>query len=97
VTAILVYAIALALDLRWQTNWAVYLITTPLGFILFGVSLFKVRRTPRVIALEYEKMAMRKKESHSHGATTRNRYSSHFEGLSDPRTGNAKTIFFWKS
>ncbi len=45
-TAILVYAIAAALDLRWQTNWILYLVTTPLGFILFGVSLFKVRRTP---------------------------------------------------
>ncbi|MBI3175333.1 MAG: hypothetical protein HYZ25_16545 [Chloroflexi bacterium] len=37
-----VYALALSLELRWQTNWILYLITTPLGFILFGVSLFKL-------------------------------------------------------
>ena len=45
-TAILVYAIALTLDLQWHTNWILYLITTPLGFFLFIMSLFKVRRTP---------------------------------------------------
>lgn len=45
-TAIFVYALALALNVPWQTNWVLYLITTPLGFILFFVSLFKIRRTP---------------------------------------------------
>ncbi len=45
-TAILVYALALTFNLQWHTNWVLYLITTPLGFILFGMSLFKVRRTP---------------------------------------------------
>jgi hypothetical protein len=44
--AIAVYAAALNLNLQWQTNWILYLITTPLGFILFAVSLFKIWRTP---------------------------------------------------
>jgi len=45
-TAVAVYVIALTLNLQWQTNWILYLITTPLGFILFGMSLFKTWRTP---------------------------------------------------
>ena len=45
-TAILVYALALSFNLHWQTNWLVYLITTPLGFILFFVSLYKTSKTP---------------------------------------------------
>ena len=45
-TAILVYALALSLNLHWQVNWLVYLITTPLGFILFFVSLYKTSKTP---------------------------------------------------
>lgn len=43
-TAIAVYATALSLNLQWHTNWILYLITTPLGFILFTVSLFKKLR-----------------------------------------------------
>ncbi len=48
----LVYAFALWLDLRLHTNWVLYLITTPLGFILFGISLVKTlkKRHPRPIA-----------------------------------------------
>lgn len=42
--AIAVYAFALSLNLQWHTNWILYLITTPLGFILLGISLFKTRR-----------------------------------------------------
>jgi hypothetical protein len=45
-TAIAVYAAALTMNLQWQTNWILYLITTPLGFILFGMSLVKIWRTP---------------------------------------------------
>jgi len=45
-TAIAIYATALNLNLQWQTNWILYLITTPLGFILFAVSLFKTWRAP---------------------------------------------------
>lgn len=45
-TAIAVYAAALTFNLHWQTNWILYLITTPLGFILFFLSLFKIWRTP---------------------------------------------------
>jgi hypothetical protein len=41
VTGIVVYWIALSLNLHWHTNWVLYLIATPLGFILFGVSLYK--------------------------------------------------------
>ena len=41
VTGILVYWIALSLNLHWHTNWILYLIATPLGFILFGLSLYK--------------------------------------------------------
>jgi hypothetical protein len=44
-TAIAVYAIALSLNLQWHTNWILYLIATPLGFILFGIGVFK-KRTP---------------------------------------------------
>lgn len=42
--AILVYALAAAAGLRWHTNWAFYLVTTPLGFVLLLVSLFKIRQ-----------------------------------------------------
>ncbi|MBV6395236.1 MAG: hypothetical protein HFACDABA_00811 [Anaerolineales bacterium] len=40
-TAIAFYALALALNLQWHTNWILYFITTPLGFILFGIGVFK--------------------------------------------------------
>ena len=46
ITGVGIYALALSLNLQWQTNWVLYLITTPLGFILFIISLFKVWRTP---------------------------------------------------
>ncbi|MFZ5856437.1 MAG: hypothetical protein ACOYZ6_06365 [Chloroflexota bacterium] len=42
-TAIAFYAFALALNLQWHTNWILYLITTPLGFVLFGFAIFKKR------------------------------------------------------
>jgi hypothetical protein len=42
--AILVYAAALALDLRLYTGWLVYALTMPLGFILLVVSVLKVLR-----------------------------------------------------
>jgi hypothetical protein len=45
-TASAVYALALKFNLQWQTNWILYLITTPLGFILFAVSLVKTWRAP---------------------------------------------------
>ena len=45
-TAIAFYAIALTLDLQWHTNWILYLVTMPLGFIIFVASLLKVWRTP---------------------------------------------------
>ncbi len=42
--ALTIYAFAYAQGLVWHTNWLVYLVTMPLGFVLFGVSLFKVWR-----------------------------------------------------
>ena len=43
-TAALVYAAAFYLGMRWHTNWLLYLLTTPAGFILFIISLVKVWR-----------------------------------------------------
>jgi hypothetical protein len=45
-TAILIYAIALTLKLQLEILWIFYLITTPLGFIFFVMSLFKIQRMP---------------------------------------------------
>lgn len=42
-TAIAVYAVALSLNLQWHTNWILYFITTPLGFIFFFVGIYLVR------------------------------------------------------
>ena len=44
-TSILVYALAMFLNLKWHTNIILYIITTPLGFTLFGISLYKTMRT----------------------------------------------------
>lgn len=49
VIGVLVYAIAMWLNITWHTNWILYLITTPLGFILFGFSLYKLlRKKPEI-------------------------------------------------
>ncbi|HMR98436.1 MAG TPA: hypothetical protein PKE62_04200 [Anaerolineales bacterium] len=45
------YALAASLNLQWQTNWILYLITTPLGFILFGVSMYKLRKRKSIVQL----------------------------------------------
>jgi hypothetical protein len=42
VSATAVYAVADALGLTWFTNYVLYAITTPLGFILLGMSLWQV-------------------------------------------------------
>jgi hypothetical protein len=42
VCAVAIYALAMILDLHWRTNWVLYLVTTPAGFILFIVSLVKI-------------------------------------------------------
>jgi hypothetical protein len=45
--AIVFYAIATVLDLRWHTNWVLYVITTPAGFVMFILSMWKIwRRKP---------------------------------------------------
>ena len=49
-TSILVYALAMSLSLQWHTNWVLYLIATPLGFILFGISLYKSWRKKSVLS-----------------------------------------------
>jgi hypothetical protein len=48
----LVYAAAVLLNTQWHTNWILYMITTPLGFILFGTSLYQQwrNRKPRAYA-----------------------------------------------
>lgn len=43
------YALATFLNLQWHTNWILYLITTPLGFILFAISLVKLWRMRKTI------------------------------------------------
>lgn len=43
-SAVTVYSLSSALDLRLNTNWVLYIITTPLGFGLFGYSLYKAWR-----------------------------------------------------
>ncbi len=50
-TGVLFYALAVTLNLRWHTGWILYLITTPLGFLLFGVSLYKIRQRKSVSPL----------------------------------------------
>jgi hypothetical protein len=48
VASVLVYTVALSLNLRWPTHWVLYIITTPLGFILFAISLYKLLRRKSV-------------------------------------------------
>ncbi|MEI2693218.1 MAG: hypothetical protein V9H69_27260 [Anaerolineae bacterium] len=43
-TAIAFYSVAYLLGLRWPTNWIVYFVTMPLGFVLLIVSFVKVWR-----------------------------------------------------
>ena len=38
----IVYSLAAWLNLHWNTNWVLYLVTTPTGFVLFFVSLWKI-------------------------------------------------------
>lgn len=45
ITATLIYMLAYSQGWQWQTNWVVYLVTMPLGFMLFVVSAVKVWRT----------------------------------------------------
>lgn len=49
--AILVYGLALWVNLRLHSNWIVYLICTPLGFILWGLAIFRLWRQPSVAVL----------------------------------------------
>ena len=47
-----VYALAAWLGLRWNTNWVLYLVTTPTGFILFILTLIKIWRKRILTSLE---------------------------------------------
>ena len=51
VTSVLVYGIALYFHFQWPTHWVLYLITTPLGFLLFGISLYRLLRRKSVPSL----------------------------------------------
>ncbi len=44
-TATLIYSVTYIQRLEWHTNWLVYLVTMPLGFVLLGISLVKVWRS----------------------------------------------------
>ena len=45
-----IYTLAYALGLRWHTNWIVYLVSMPAGFVLFGIAWLRVmRRQPPAI------------------------------------------------
>jgi hypothetical protein len=48
-TAIAFYATAFSLGLQWPTNWVIYLITTPTGFILLIVSFIKIWRAKATV------------------------------------------------
>lgn len=48
--ALAVYALAMQFTLQWHTNWILYIITTPLGFILFGISCFILWRNKPVFS-----------------------------------------------
>lgn len=50
--ATLVYALATVLQWRWHTNWILYLITTPLGFIVLGISLYRLLRKDARVSSE---------------------------------------------
>lgn len=47
ITSTLIYALAMSINLKAHTNWILYLITTPLGFILFATGLYKLQRQAR--------------------------------------------------
>ncbi len=47
ITSTIVYALAMSINLRVHTNWILYIITTPLGFILFIISFYKLLRQAR--------------------------------------------------
>ncbi len=42
-----IYALAYALGLRWQTNWIVYLVSMPAGFLVFAIAWLRVIRMQR--------------------------------------------------
>ena len=49
IIAVMIYSVAFSQGWQWYTNWVVYLITMPLGFLLFGISILKVWRRKPVV------------------------------------------------
>ncbi len=47
ITSTFIYALAMSINLKAHTNWILYLITTPLGFIVFTIGLYKLQRQVR--------------------------------------------------
>jgi hypothetical protein len=47
IVACAIYAAAHALGLRWQTNWIVYLVSMPAGFVLFAIAWLRLMRRQR--------------------------------------------------
>ena len=45
IVAIAIYTVAYVQGLEWHTNWLVYLVTMPLGFLMLGISLVKLWRS----------------------------------------------------
>jgi hypothetical protein len=50
ITGTLVYALAMSIDLKAHTSWMLYLVTTPLGFIVFTIGLYKLQRQARSLS-----------------------------------------------
>lgn len=48
VTGISIYALAIFINLKVHTNWVLYLVTTPIGFLVFLFSLFQLQRRARL-------------------------------------------------
>ncbi len=46
--AIAFYSFAYYANLKWHTNWVLYLITTPLGFIMYVVSTYKILKQKQI-------------------------------------------------
>lgn len=50
--AVVLYTIAYILDLKWQTNWILYFLTTPSGFILLAIGIIKAVRKTHELSTE---------------------------------------------
>lgn len=46
-----IYALTFGLDLCWQSNWIVCLLTMPAGFVLFVIAWVRVMRRERLTTI----------------------------------------------